>query len=763
MNNINLDPIIRNTNGSSIVPSGEEVLVTIDLATGRAVEKTFLVRARGNFQDYIVGNNLSPLHTVNAKAWTYYVHDGHNNRTLAIDISLIAISCPQHNEAKVAEALHGQQAPGRVFEGLLKRWVSEFILPGDEWRFIENFKVAHQQLAAHLANRAATQTGLDLTVQVTLSGEDTVSREIVVGPIEIGIRLHGYTEEQKITVEAGLALDPQEKVKAFVFNEKMDSPEELFKRKLKDYFFQNVTFSQFTYQLHYSDFKDQLQQALNLSLKRVGRTVRFINFSTTPGNVDEHPREFVAVNYDHEHLIHGRIQPVIIQNTVQLYCQDSVKFKASRINDLEGWVKETLNAKLKGHLIGKSYVDLLLRFDLIEQNVRRDIIDAAANIGYRVDHLVSIPNLEAEKDGLVNPFPLETDGDFETSMDKFKVQLKFDLLLCIPRLESIERYLNPGTDVKEAIRQVVLAETRYWMRKVHPERFYLYFNKPNEGAAEKAGEDEKLPVKDLLAKKIHESLKKEFNARIIDLTLRLGRSDLTERYHDLCFAIREFRVEIESPDPQNTEDLTITGNFELQGVHSDELSWRRFSVLQLDLDGLKRQLEAHLKSELKTYYQSQFMFQNRIGRQQVFNLVRNCAESYMQQEFGLRIHLTNLDRNTTKVESEHRQFLIGLEQEKLLAEAEQCKLLVDRINHLKKRRVQELSVFPISKEILEELDENIKVLEEELEKLSAPRFRNHPVAAALADQFPDELPPVETPQPSGPAELRPEIKARLAG
>lgn len=763
MDNINLDPIIRTAGDSSGVAAGEQKLITIDLDTGCAIEKTFLVRWGGNYEDYIVSNDRNPLHTLNAKVPSYYVRDSRNNRTLAIDIAVTAVKCPPGCESKVAESLHGQQTPGQVFEGLLMRWLGEFIVPGDESRFIENFNVAHQQLESHIENRAATQTGLDLTAKITFSGEGTIPDELVVGPIEIGVRLNGYTEEQKLTVEAGLALDPNDKVKAFVFDERLDSAEELFKRTLKEYFFQNVSFSQFTYKLHYPGFKQELLQALNPVLRKIGRTVRFINFSTRPDGIDEHPREFVPVKYEHKLFIPGRPQPVVIQNTVQLYCADSVAFKASRITDLEAWVKETLNVSLSRHLIGKSYVHLLLRFAEVENYVKADVTTATAGIGYRVDHLVSVPNLEKEKDGLENPFLLETEGSFETSIEKFKVELKFSIRLCLPKLDSIEKYLNPGTDVKEAIKQHVLGETAYWLRKIHPERFYLYFHEPNEAASATAGEDELLPVKELVRKKTQESLRKEFNARILDLSVWLGRSDLTDRYHDLCFVIRDFRIEINSSDPQATEDLTLTGNFELLGVHPDVHSWRRFSVLQLDLDGLTRQLETHLKAELKNYYQSRFMFQNHLSREQVFKVVRRYAETYMHEEFGLKIHLTNLDRNTTKVEDDHRKFLIGLEEKKLRAEADQCQLLVNRINELKKRRVQELSLYPVDKSTLEEIDENIKLLEKELEDLRAPRFRSHILASALADQLPDDLPHIEDSPSSAHTELKPGAKAQLGG
>lgn len=760
-NTVNLDLIIRKAEASPSVVPGEEQLITIDLTSGRAIEKTFLVRFGGFFQDYIVANNRNPLRTINAKMPAHYVRDN-NSRTLAIDIALDAIGCPAGREAKVAEALHGQQAPGQIFVGLVQRWIREFIVPGDEARFIDTYEAARHQLALHIANKAASQTGLELTARITLAGETAVAREIVVGPIEIGVRLHGYTEEQKLTVEAGLALDPHNYVKAFVFNEKLDSAEELFKRKLKDYFFQNVTFKQFTQSLLYPNFKQTVLQALSLSLKEIGRVVRFINFSTTASGVSKPPREFVRVQYNHTQSIPGRPQPVIIQNTLQLYCDDSVAFLSSRVPDLEQWAKERLSVSLHSHLIGKSYVDLLLRFAAIEANVKREVSAAAATIGYRVDHLVSIPNLEDEKDALMSPFVVDAEDTFETSLERFEVQLKFTLRLCIPKLDSIEKYLNPGSDVKEAIKQTILGEARYWLRKIHPERFYLYFNEDNKGASLSAGEDERLPVKELLNKKIQESLKKEFNARIFDLTQRIGRSDLRDRYHDLCFVIRKFKVEIDSPDPQATEDLTLTGDFELRGVHSDENGWRRFSSLRLDLDGLQQQLETHLRSELKTYYQASFMYRNQVSRQQVFNLVRARAETYMRQEFGLIIHLTNLDRNTTKVEESHRQFLIELENDKLRSEKEHGKLLIGRVNELRKTRARELSISPIDKKAVAEIDENIKFLEAELQKLTSRAFGQHPVGATLETQRPDQLPPLEDPAVDQ-AKLRPVPKAQLAG
>src|SRR5689334_1137130 len=159
MNNIvNLDLIIRKADPSLSVVPGEEKLITIELASSQAIEKTLLVRFAGNFQDYIVANNRNPLRTISAKLPTHYVRDGNNSRTLAIDIALEAIGCPAGKEAKVAEALHGQLTPGQIFAGLIQRWVREFIAPGDEARFIDTYDAARHHLEQHIANKVATHT-----------------------------------------------------------------------------------------------------------------------------------------------------------------------------------------------------------------------------------------------------------------------------------------------------------------------------------------------------------------------------------------------------------------------------------------------------------------------------------------------------------------------------------------------------------------------------------------------------------------------------
>src|SRR6185295_15663739 len=136
-------------------------------------------------------------------------------------------------------------------------------------------------------------------------------------------------------------------------------------------------------------FKQPLQQALTAALQRVGRRLSFINFFSSENIIGQIPPEFVGVTYNHSHEIPGRTQPVHITNTVQLYCENSVAFRASGVTDLESWVCDTLNVILKRHLIGQTYVDLLLFFEPLEQSIKRGLSDRAALIGYKVDHLLS--------------------------------------------------------------------------------------------------------------------------------------------------------------------------------------------------------------------------------------------------------------------------------------------------------------------------------------------------------------------------------------
>lgn len=740
-NTINLDQVIRKLDGQTPGPvAGEEVVVTIDLGTGKAVEKTFMVRFGGNYRDYLVANNRNPTRAGSGKLSPYYVRDAQNERTLSLDIGVAACFCPEGAEVKVAESLRGEQSPSQIFGGMLERWVREFIAPGSEGSFIDSYDDARGPLETHLSRRASTDTGLEFRPKVSLSAERAVPREIVIGPVEIGVRLQDYKEQQSLTVEAGLILDEQNYVKAYVFQEGRDSPEELFKRHLREYFDARVTFQQFSHGLQYPNFKQPLLQALSAALAQAGRRVSFVNFSTSKEKVTAVPPEFVAVTFPYSHNIPGRAQPVLIHNTVQLYRENSVACIASgevsNEAELHAWVKSKLNVILKRHLIGKTYVDLLLRFAPLEQSIKRELSARAAVIGYKVDHLVAIPNLK-EIDELINPFDLSFDDTFETKLDKFEVQLKFDFKLRIPNLQAVEKYLNRDADVKEVIKGAVLSETRQILRNIHPERFYLYFNHPNEEAPNEA---ERVAVKELLNVKIEECLRREFGAEVFELTTRVGRTDLTERYNQLCFVIREFSVSIEPTDPQGTESLTLTGNFEVRGVYPDSKGWQRFSTMRLDLNGLQTQLQNHLKAELKTYYQSEFMFQNRFARRQAFTVVESYASQYMRREFGLIIHLTNLDRNATEAERSQRQLLNSLEEESLNSALDQGKLLVEKIRGLRKRRISLMSVSPVDQEELREAEESIRLLQNELDSVTSERFGQHRLAAKLESQRPDELP-----------------------
>ncbi|MBV9926989.1 MAG: hypothetical protein JOZ96_18370 [Acidobacteria bacterium] len=741
-NTINLDKVVRKLGVEAATPvAGEQVVVTVDRGTGEAVRKTLGVRFGGNYTDYLVTNDRNPAASGSGKLSPYYVRDAQKERTLALDIGVAACSCPEGSEAKAAESLHWGGSPAQTFAALMERWVLEFIPPGDEGRFIDTYDAARAPLESHLARRALAQTGLVLLPRVSLSGEAAVPREIVVGPVEVGVRLQDYKEQQSLTVEAGLRLDEQDYVRAYVFQERQESPEELFKRHLREYFEQRVTFEQFSRELQYPHLKQPMLQALGAALLQVGRRVSFINFSPGGGKTTKPPREFVAVTYPYNHNIPGRAQPVVIHNTVQLYCDNSVAFLASGVDDLEAWVKGTLNVILKRHLIGKTYADLLLRFAPLEnvkselvESIKRELSARAAGVGYKVDHLVSVPHLK-ELD-LVNPFDLSFDDTFETKLDKFEVQLKFDLRLRIPNLQTVKTYLNRDEDVKEEIKAAVLSETRRLLRTIHPERFYLHFNHPDDEAKDPS---ERQAVKWLIDEEIRKGLTLKFGAEPLGLTTRVGRTDLTDRYNELCFVIRELHVSIEPHDPQGTESLTLTGNFEVRGVYPDSNGWQRFSSMRLDLDGLQTQLQNHLKSELKTYYQSGFMFQNQIARRQVFKVVESYATQYMRREFGLMVHLTNLDRNTTEAERSHRGLLGDIEKRKLNDAREQGEDLMNKIKALKKRRSL-LLLSPDDKEEVEELNNSIRILEEELDSITSPRFGRHHLAAALESQLPDDLP-----------------------
>ena len=112
----------------------------------------------------------------------------------------------------------------------------------------------------------------------------------------------------------------------------------------------------------------------------------------------------------------------------------------------------------------------------------------------------------------------------------------------------------------------------------------------------------------------------------------------------------------------------------------------------------------------------------------------------MREEFGLRIHLTNLDRNTTAAEANHRQFLAELEDQKLESWTNQGRQLVQQLEQLRSKRTKELSIFPIDRRALKQIDENIKMIEEELSKIRELTLGQSHLASTFINEVPDEIP-----------------------
>jgi predicted ATPase len=87
---------------------------------------------------------------------------------------------------------------------------------------------------------------------------------------------------------------------------------------------------------------------------------------------------------------------------------------------------------------------------------------------------------------------------------------------------------------------------------------------------------------------------------------------------------------------------------------------------------------------------------------------------------------------------------------------------VDNLKELRKRRTNLLTVSSFDKETLRELNENIKILEDELEAITSARFGPHHMAATLEAQRPDELPkPGESAHAAVQYELEPGPKGQL--
>ncbi len=638
-----LDAVIRIVDQSARATPPAEKIVVIDI-NKRKVTAASRFKPFRELKYFLVSNNLDSRKVAESRASAITVTDFIHNRTISLNVSYLA-SCEAGNEQRVAEALFEEPHPGAVLNNLITRWVKDFVNSRQAAEFIDNYYNGQKgELEAQLTARAMTEVGLSLQVKLSLMGEP-LRALLNLGPVHFPVRVKDYAREQDLKLTAELQINDSYRINAVLTQSRNIILDALCKEEVCRYFAEHVSLQQFYSELNKDGVTTGLIQHLNGKLKAIGRQVRFISLE---GKLVGLARVFYEAKPDIVYDIQEYPEPVIIKNSIQMQLYDVAKYLKAETPNLDTWVEEKLEQIIHQVLFGKKYIDLLLRFEPIEREIKERISLEADAIGYSIKQLITIPDLPPYI--WLNNFLVEAEGAFETKLSKFEVKLNIIVTAKINRLADIEHLLNSRQDVPGLMKAAILSETRQFLHKIEPERFYMRFSFSDK-------EKEK-SIEEVLIGRIKARISGEFHAEVVDVIPKIVDTEITERFYELQKNINDFKIELLSPHPEDIKPIVFTGKFKVEAVHYN--GWYKFQSTNTDLAGIRKALEDFLTAEMSTLPHHVLKYKSYSDQKMLEETVARLAARYTVEEFGLVIKLNTVRRQITELEIGSKSVIQGV-------------------------------------------------------------------------------------------------------
>ncbi|MCX6583877.1 MAG: hypothetical protein NT166_27185 [Candidatus Aminicenantes bacterium] len=647
-----------------------------------------------------------------------YVGDFKNDRSINLTTSY-RVSCPKGNEEKLVKALASDIHPTAALENKIKKWANEY-LHDNETRFINEFKTRKNELEISVERKAMEEAGLSLDLKVAIKLE-TIERISFTSKFDV-FSCDYDEEEQYLKTKIEIEVDENNIINALLAKVDPGVLENDIKNELKKYFCREVSLHQIFFDLKDTTLKNRVISHLDEYLQKIGRKVTRISIEHDYDMSKLQAFYQTADDVEIQCSIQEYPEPVVIKNKLQLELEDIVKYRKSDVQELKIWIERNLEEIVHKYLFDIKYIDLLLNFNPIEEDIRKELKSRALDIGYHLKLLIAAHNLKQRE--LTRPFTIDNVDrvEFATKSTRYKVKVGISVRARIRDLTDIEELLNRQADVLKEMKDSIIDETAQYLHSIDLKHFYTNFDYSDEGQSES--------VSQKLKALITQRLEKELKAEIISINLQSIDTAITGRYHAMMGQLCNLRIEI---DPlSGDEKIIFIGKFKVVSV--DVSHWDDFLACIYNLDEITKLIEEHLINELKYTKMDELRYYRYQDSGRFKNIINRMAGEYSAAQFGLNIEIVSFSRE--KTEKEKLQVITETERLRLKG-GEKTDILKDTAN-LKRKLFQTKSEemdkllakrnslvgLENSQKEIEEIDLYIEKVKDELESFLTQNYND---------------------------------------
>lgn len=625
--------------------ASDEKIVIIDKKKWQVIPKKPLLG--GDVAFYLVRNNNDPSNIAERQATPYYLTYFVTGEKLGISITYWA-SCDPGNEDKVVQSLCRGKTLGDALDQKIEKWIADFT-KNDAAVFLDNYDAQLAQLREYVKIKIKEDVGIKIELRLAFEKEAQLEPFAIPSfPMEVNVS--DCDDILDLQIQTALIVDSNNKVKA-IFNDAKDArkwPElvKQFKSEVKNYLLHHITIDQFSYELK-DTVRDQLISHLDSILIHYGRKVGYLSLST---NAVASARQLVSVKCKVKCEVQKYAEQISVETTILMLPFNTARYKPNEGLKLQEWVESELEKIIKPLMLKKKYIDVLCDFEDVAEEIKKQMQYEAKSIGYAVNQIVSIPNLEHLE--LKDNFDLEVNVNekinkksFATNDANIQVILSVSATAKISDFTKIQDYLKPQADIKKLMEQTIYGEMSKFLNGISPERYYMRFYHPGE---DENGQREKTSVQQELIDAIKQELKERFSAEVSRITANTHDTGIAEHFKKLYGIIGSFEVQISSLADVE-EPVTFRGDFQVQGVEKN--SWYTFQARKPEINHISQSIESCLKSRLSAFSKEQMVYTDLEYLLLIETQINKWATESVVEQFGLNISISNLHRIRTQQEN----------------------------------------------------------------------------------------------------------------
>ena len=427
------------------------------------------------------------------------------DRSLPIELIFGIRSIIAGREKDFVRQLSEEDDPSEAFEATVRKWNEGFVSfqQNQGYDAVTNFDAVQSAWEDFLSNRLEIDLGLDATVEVRLPGYNCpfdLSRSSFV--------VYAHDSDEAVNVDFRIGLDALKSTDAGVAATYL--PEEQLEEKIEEEIKRLISekIGLHTLLRENEKRKELIRAHLEVFLKDFG--LRILHLVISPAS-----KAAIQLPPTLTHRVCCNVEPkrteVEIEHSLILSWNNLAKLRKTIEGDreaVEKWIKQLLEHITQGELFDKSYVDLVLDFDVCRNSIRKKVYSKLQEIGCNVRQLVTIPKLEhldviekgltinletdpedqsseyLTKDSRVNfGLRLTVDAEFDVSDAPVEVRIGDDVVIDTGAAagnekvsqikEKLRSLITPEMDFEVEFRKISRAAAQSVIQKLSPERLYL--------------------------------------------------------------------------------------------------------------------------------------------------------------------------------------------------------------------------------------------------------------------------------------------------